>query len=76
MLMLILDKYEVIMFSDECIVMTIHLLLFLCFASYQDLRIAPPLAPVTGYMFGKGVHLQIQCPKSANYTVTNSIGGF
>lgn len=33
----------------------------------QGLRIAPPEAPVTGYMFGKGVYFSDICSKSANY---------
>ncbi|XP_063839454.1 poly [ADP-ribose] polymerase [Ostrinia nubilalis] len=33
----------------------------------QGLRIAPPEAPVTGYMFGKGVYFADMVSKSANY---------
>ncbi|KEG07014.1 poly(ADP-ribose) polymerase [Trypanosoma grayi] len=33
----------------------------------QGLRIAPPEAPCTGYMFGKGIYLADVCSKSANY---------
>ncbi|KAF8954823.1 poly polymerase catalytic domain-containing protein [Flammula alnicola] len=33
----------------------------------QGLRIAPPEAPVTGYMFGKGVYFADMMTKSANY---------
>jgi predicted DNA-binding WGR domain protein len=33
----------------------------------QGLRIAPPEAPVTGYMFGKGVYFADSSSKSANY---------
>jgi len=33
----------------------------------QGLRIAPPEAPVTGYMFGKGLYYADVCTKSANY---------
>ncbi|KAI9772671.1 MAG: hypothetical protein M1840_000266 [Geoglossum simile] len=33
----------------------------------QGLRIAPPEAPVSGYMFGKGVYLADISSKSANY---------
>jgi len=33
----------------------------------QGLRIAPPEAPVTGYMFGKGVYFADASSKSANY---------
>ncbi|KAJ1535003.1 Poly [ADP-ribose] polymerase 2, partial [Nowakowskiella sp. JEL0078] len=38
----------------------------------QGLRIAPPEAPVTGYMFGKGVYFANMVSKSANYCFTNS----
>jgi poly [ADP-ribose] polymerase len=41
------------------------------------LRIAPPEAPVTGYMFGKGVYFADMVSKSANYcyaSPTNPIG--
>jgi hypothetical protein len=37
----------------------------------QGLRIAPPEAPVTGYMFGKGVYFANMSSKSANYCYTN-----
>lgn len=33
----------------------------------QGLRIAPPEAPVSGYMFGKGIYLADMASKSANY---------
>ncbi|XP_021805101.1 poly [ADP-ribose] polymerase 2 [Prunus avium] len=33
----------------------------------QGLRIAPPEAPVTGYMFGKGIYFADMFSKSANY---------
>ncbi|KAI1076768.1 PARP-domain-containing protein [Whalleya microplaca] len=33
----------------------------------QGLRIAPPEAPATGYMFGKGIYLADMSSKSANY---------
>ncbi|XP_064610913.1 poly [ADP-ribose] polymerase 2-like [Liolophura sinensis] len=33
----------------------------------QGLKIAPPEAPVTGYMFGKGVYFADMSSKSANY---------
>ena len=33
----------------------------------QGLRIAPPEAPVSGYMFGKGIYFADSCSKSANY---------
>lgn len=36
----------------------------------QGLRIAPPEAPVTGYMFGKGIYLADVCSKSAAYCNT------
>ncbi|OMJ75809.1 hypothetical protein SteCoe_24990 [Stentor coeruleus] len=37
----------------------------------QGLRIAPPEAPVSGYMFGKGVYFADMVSKSANYCFTN-----
>lgn len=43
----------------------------------QGLRIAPPEAPVTGYMFGKGIYFADMVSKSANYcytTHTNNVG--
>jgi len=43
----------------------------------QGLRIAPPEAPVSGYMFGKGVYFADMVSKSANYCCTsrdNNIG--
>ncbi|XP_062619939.1 poly [ADP-ribose] polymerase 1-like [Saccostrea cucullata] len=36
----------------------------------QGLRIAPPEAPVTGYMFGKGIYFADMVSKSANYCRT------
>ncbi|XP_035211532.1 poly [ADP-ribose] polymerase 1-like [Stegodyphus dumicola] len=36
----------------------------------QGLRIAPPEAPVTGYMFGKGIYFADMVSKSANYCYT------
>lgn len=33
----------------------------------EGLRIAPPDAPVTGYMFGKGIYTSSLCTKSAAY---------
>lgn len=33
----------------------------------QGLRIAPPEAPATGYMFGKGLYFADMVTKSANY---------
>ncbi|KAL4507012.1 hypothetical protein ABPG72_001805 [Tetrahymena utriculariae] len=38
----------------------------------QGLRIAPPEAPVNGYMFGKGVYFADMCSKSANYCQTST----
>lgn len=38
----------------------------------QGLRIAPPEAPTTGYMFGKGVYFADMVSKSANYCCTSS----
>jgi len=38
----------------------------------QGLRIAPPEAPVTGYMFGKGVYFADSVSKSANYCAASS----
>lgn len=35
----------------------------------QGLRIAPPEAPMSGYMFGKGIYLADMSSKSANYCV-------
>ncbi|KAG1865517.1 poly polymerase catalytic domain-containing protein [Suillus subalutaceus] len=43
----------------------------------QGLRIAPPEAPVTGYMFGKGVYFADMMSKSAGYcyaSLSNQIG--
>lgn len=42
-----------------------------CAVSFQGLRIAPPEAPVTGYMFGKGVYFADMVSKSANYCCTS-----
>lgn len=33
----------------------------------QGLRIAPPEAPVSGYLFGKGIYLADMSEKSINY---------
>jgi hypothetical protein len=33
----------------------------------QGLRIAPPEAPVSGYLFGKGIYLADMIDKSASY---------
>lgn len=41
----------------------------------QGLRIAPPEAPATGYMFGKGIYLADMSSKSANYCCSYSSGG-
>ncbi|XP_071441476.1 poly [ADP-ribose] polymerase [Hetaerina americana] len=38
----------------------------------QGLRIAPPEAPTTGYMFGKGIYFADMVSKSANYCCTSS----
>ena len=38
----------------------------------QGLRIAPPEAPVTGYMFGKGLYFADVSSKSANYCCTSA----
>jgi poly [ADP-ribose] polymerase len=38
---------------------------------FQGLRIAPPEAPVTGYMFGKGIYFADMVSKSANYCCTS-----
>ena len=41
----------------------------------QGLRIAPPEAPVTGYMFGKGIYLADMSSKSAGYCNANVSNG-
>ncbi|KAJ5999867.1 hypothetical protein N7481_000276 [Penicillium waksmanii] len=41
----------------------------------QGLRIAPPEAPVNGYMFGKGVYLADTSTKSANYCCSYNSAG-
>jgi poly [ADP-ribose] polymerase len=41
----------------------------------QGLRIAPPEAPATGYMFGKGIYLADMSSKSANYCYHHQSGG-
>lgn len=41
----------------------------------QGLRIAPPEAPVSGYMFGKGIYLADMSSKSANYCCHYQSGG-
>lgn len=41
----------------------------------QGLRIAPPEAPVTGYMFGKGIYLADMMSKSANYCYAHLSNG-
>lgn len=33
----------------------------------EGLKIAPPDAPSTGYMFGKGIYFADVCSKSASY---------
>lgn len=43
----------------------------------RGLKIAPPEAPVTGYMFGKGIYFADMCSKAANYCLTdpsNNVG--
>lgn len=42
----------------------------------QGLRIAPPEAPVSGYMFGKGIYLADMSSKSANYCCSYISGGY
>uniref|UniRef100_A0AAR2J6F3 Poly [ADP-ribose] polymerase n=1 Tax=Pygocentrus nattereri TaxID=42514 RepID=A0AAR2J6F3_PYGNA len=37
----------------------------------QGLRVAPPEAPVTGYMFGKGIYFADMSSKSGNYCFTS-----
>jgi poly [ADP-ribose] polymerase len=41
----------------------------------QGLRIAPPEAPVNGYMFDKGIYLADMSSKSANYCCPYNSGG-
>jgi poly [ADP-ribose] polymerase len=41
----------------------------------QGLRIAPPEAPVSGYMFGKGIYLADMSSKSAGYCRSDISGG-
>lgn len=41
----------------------------------QGLRIAPPEAPVSGYMFGKGIYLADMSSKSANYCCSHMSNG-
>lgn len=41
----------------------------------QGLRIAPPEAPATGYMFGKGIYLADMSSKSAGYTSSSGSDG-
>ncbi|KAH6660279.1 poly polymerase catalytic domain-containing protein [Truncatella angustata] len=41
----------------------------------QGLRIAPPEAPVSGYMFGKGIYLADMSSKSANYCCSYQTNG-
>ena len=41
----------------------------------QGLRIAPPEAPVSGYMFGKGIYLADMASKSANYCCSHMSNG-
>uniref|UniRef100_A0A3Q3XBT4 Poly [ADP-ribose] polymerase n=1 Tax=Mola mola TaxID=94237 RepID=A0A3Q3XBT4_MOLML len=42
----------------------------------QGLRVAPPEAPVTGYMFGKGIYFADMSSKSANYCFANQNSQF
>lgn len=55
----------------------IHLqLIYDCILNHDKLpglRIAPPEAPVTGYMFGKGVYFADMFSKSANYCCANHL---
>lgn len=44
---------------------------FVLFYNLQGLRIAPPEAPATGYMFGKGIYFADMVSKSANYCCTS-----
>ena len=39
------------------------------------MRIAPPEAPCSGYLFGKGVYTADMAGKSANYCRTGQSGG-
>lgn len=41
----------------------------------QGLRIAPPEAPVSGYMFGKGIYLADMSSKSAGYCCSGNSNG-
>ncbi|KAI1415635.1 PARP-domain-containing protein [Hypoxylon sp. FL1857] len=41
----------------------------------QGLRIAPPEAPSTGYMFGKGIYMADMSSKSANYCCSSASNG-
>ncbi|KEY68041.1 hypothetical protein S7711_06952 [Stachybotrys chartarum IBT 7711] len=41
----------------------------------QGLRIAPPEAPVSGYMFGKGIYLADMSSKSAGYCASYNTNG-
>jgi poly [ADP-ribose] polymerase len=41
----------------------------------QGLRIAPPEAPVSGYMFGKGIYLADMSSKSAGYCFSHISNG-
>ncbi|KAK9500018.1 hypothetical protein O3M35_002931 [Rhynocoris fuscipes] len=42
----------------------------------QGLRIAPKEAPVTGYMFGKGIYFADMVSKSANYCMTSPMNPY
>ncbi|MBA0560208.1 hypothetical protein Golob_017122 [Gossypium lobatum] len=66
---------NVVMYGDLWVACVSYFLLFLDLGIgilYQGLRIAPPEAPATGYMFGKGVYFADMFSKSANYCYTNS----
>jgi hypothetical protein len=39
------------------------------------MRIAPPEAPATGYMFGKGLYFADMFSKSVAYATNHSVGG-
>jgi poly [ADP-ribose] polymerase len=39
---------------------------------FQGLRIAPPEAPATGYLFGKGIYFADMVSKAAYYCYSNA----
>lgn len=58
-------------FGGPCLIIIVTL--FRCSLQFsgilsQGLRIAPPEAPVSGYMFGKGVYFADASSKSLGYT--------